>query len=74
MDEYYTEEHERVAAIINVQWRRANSRDPNAMLLTTRFAREAINGILIDLAVMYRDQERRFDFPRFLRECRENAE
>jgi hypothetical protein len=71
---YYTDEHTRVASILYRQWVIANDSDPNAMLIRTKLAREAINSILIGLAVMYRDQNPTFDFPRFLRECRQGAQ
>jgi hypothetical protein len=74
VDDYYTQEHIRMAAILNVQWTRAVERDPNAMLTKTKWAREAINSIIIDVAVMYRDINPRFDFPRFVRESRQGAE
>jgi hypothetical protein len=72
VDDTFTSEHTRVAAILAVQWQRAMDRD--AMLIRTKYAREAINAVTIDLAVMYRDMDSTFDFPRFLREARQGAE
>lgn len=74
MADYYTDEHIRVAAILRVQLNRVEARDDTAMLLKTKWAREAINGITIDLAVMYREKDPEFDFPRFLREVRQGVQ
>lgn len=71
---HFTDEHIRVAAILHVQWERVMREDPNVMLSRTRVAREAISSILIDLAVMYRENDPEFDFPRFLRESRQGAQ
>lgn len=73
MAEQYTPEHERVSSILHAQHIRLDVHDEGTTLIKTKWAREAIHGITMDLAVMYRENDPEFDFPRFIRTARFGA-
>lgn len=72
MGESYTTEHDRVSAILYWQ-NHILDEMPVQDMLKIKWARQAIHGIMIDLAVMYRENDPEFDFVRFLRESKTGA-
>ena len=63
----YSDEHQRVAAIIGSQYRL--TLPMNAGYAYVRVMRNMLTSIAVQMATMYREMDSEFDFPRFLREA-----